>query len=98
MLRTFSIAAIGLSFSMMTSSLAYADTQFTFESLASPSTEHLTLIIDSDGELDMTAKAIDNSLNGSLSKAIENAEFTGGFGKSLTLYGMGSLVCRKLYF
>jgi leucyl aminopeptidase len=90
MLRSFSTAALGLSFSMMTSSLAYAETQFTFNPLAIPTAEHITLIIDGDGELETTAKSVDNALNGALSKAIESAEFTGDFGKSLTLYGMGA--------
>lgn len=90
MLRRFSMAAIGLSFSMMTSSLAYAETQFTFDALATPSIEHITLIIDADGELEATAKAIDSALNGGLSQAVESAEFTGSFGKSITLYGMGA--------
>lgn len=82
-----SATAIGLSLALVPS-LATAKTAFQFENVNLPSGKHVTVLIDSDGNLTGKAAEVDSLSGGRLSEAIESADFKGKFGETRTFYGL----------
>ena len=84
-----STAAIAFALTLGSATSAVAETDFVFGALTADTQNHVTIFVGSDGKLTGAAEDINEKTDGRLESAMNDAEFSGKFGKKLHLYGMG---------
>ncbi|WP_371396863.1 M17 family metallopeptidase [Fretibacter rubidus] len=86
---SFIAGSTALSLSLALAPLAQADTDFAFGALTAQTQDHVTVFVNSDGDLTGAAATVNDKTDGRLATALDDAEFKGKFGAKLHLYGMG---------
>ena len=86
--RFTTAGVLALTLSLGTAQSALADIDFAFGTLSADTQNHVTLFVGTDGELTGAAADINEKTEGRLESAMNDAAFSGKFGKKLHLYGM----------
>ena len=89
--RIASTSMIALALSLSSVSAAFAGTDFAFGALDDTAQDHVTVFVGEDEPLSGAAADVNNATDGRLKQALEDADFSGKFGKILKLYSLGSM-------